>query len=72
MIGTGSLGEWGFTNKDYLQWVLAFAFNASCNTIVSGALAERTFMDTYLCFQMIMTGFVYPISAGWAWSDGWL
>lgn len=72
MIGTGTIGEIGFTSEDYLLWVLAFSFSASSATIVSGALAERTFMDTYLCFQMIMTGFVYPISAGWAWSDGWL
>ena len=21
---------------------------------------------------MIMSGFLYPISAGWAWNDGWL
>ena len=50
MIGTGSIGELGFTHKDYLMWIISFAFNASCATIVSGALAERTFMDTYLCF----------------------
>jgi Amt family ammonium transporter len=50
MIGTGSIGEWGFTHSDYLMWVISYAFSASCATIVSGALAERTFMDTYLCF----------------------
>ena len=71
-IGTGSLGEWGFKKDDFLHWVLSYAFSSSCATIVSGCLAERTFMDTYLCFQVMMTGFVYPISAGWAWSDGWL
>jgi len=29
-------------------------------------------MDTYLAFQLIMTGFVYPVASGWAWGDGWL
>lgn len=72
MVGSGTIGEWNFTSYDYLMWIIAYSFSASCATIVSGALAERTFMDTYLCFQMIMTGFVYPISAGWAWNDGWL
>ena len=50
LIGTGSVGEMNFKNNDYLNWILAYSFNASCATIVSGALAERTFMDTYLCF----------------------
>jgi len=50
VIGTGSLGEMNFEKKDYLNWLISYAFNSSCATIVSGALAERTFMDTYLCF----------------------
>jgi Amt family ammonium transporter len=50
VIGTGGFAEINFTKKDYLFWLIAFSFNASCATIVSGALAERTFMDTYLCF----------------------
>lgn len=29
-------------------------------------------MDTYVIYSMIMTGFIYPISAGWAWGGGWL
>lgn len=72
MVGTGNIAEWNFTQRDYIDWVIAYSFAASCATIVSGAMAERTFMDTYLCFQMIMVGIIYPISAGWAWNDGWL
>lgn len=41
-------------------------------TIVSGSLTERTFLDAYVIYSMIMTGFIYPISTGWAWGDGWL
>ena len=29
-------------------------------------------MDTYFCFQMLMTGLVFPVGAGWAWNGGWL
>lgn len=62
----------GFTSQDYTLWVFSFAFCASCTTLVSGSLAERTYMDTYVIYSMIMTGFIYPISAGWAWGGGWL
>lgn len=72
VVGPGTLAEWNYVQEDYLLWIVAYSFSASCATIVSGALAERTYMDTYICFQMIMAGIVYPISAGWAWNDGWL
>jgi Amt family ammonium transporter len=39
---------------------------------VSGCLAERTFVDTYIVFSIIITGFVYPIVAAWSWGGGWL
>jgi Amt family ammonium transporter len=41
-------------------------------TIVSGSLTERTFLDAYIIYSLLMTGFIYPIQAGWAWGDGWL
>lgn len=41
-------------------------------TIVSGSLTERTFLDAYIIYSLLITGFIYPISAGWAWGDGWL
>ncbi len=50
VIGTSVFAEMNFKKKDYLYWLMAYSFNASCSTIVSGALAERTFMDTYICF----------------------
>jgi Amt family ammonium transporter len=41
-------------------------------TIVAGSLAERTFVDTYMFFALLMTGFIYPVAAAWVWGGGWL
>jgi ammonia channel protein AmtB len=40
---------------------------------VSGSLAERTYLETYLVYSFFMCSFVYPVVAHWAWhADGWL
>lgn len=41
-------------------------------TIVSGSLAERVNMFAYVCFALILTGFVYPVVVAWTWGGGWL
>jgi len=39
---------------------------------VSGSLAERTFIDTYIFFSLTMTAFIFPVASAWAWGGGWL
>ena len=56
----------------YLIWIFQFTFAATCSTIVSGSLAERTQLPAYMAFSVIMTGFIYPVIAGWVWGGGWL
>lgn len=41
-------------------------------TIVSGSLAERVNMYAYVCFALVLTGFVYPVVVAWTWGGGWL
>ena len=72
ILGVGKFCGMNFTSEDYLKWIFQFAFCTTSTTIVSGSLAERTFVDTYLIYSMIMTGIIYPIAAGWAWGGGWL
>lgn len=39
---------------------------------MSGALAERTFVDTYIIYSVLMSSIVQPIVASWINGHGWL
>lgn len=42
-------------------------FVATCMSIVSGAVAERMKLWSFLLFAAIMTGFIYPMEGSWTW-----
>jgi Amt family ammonium transporter len=58
--------------KLYLLWVAYFSFACNSATIVSGAIAERTQIYTYILFSFYQTSIVYPICVYWNWGRGWL
>ena len=47
-------------------------FAATCATIVSGAVAERMKLGTYLTFTLVFVAIVYPIIGSWKWGGGFL
>ncbi len=47
-------------------------FAATCATIVSGAVAERVKLTSFLIFSAVYVTFVYPIIGSWKWGYGWL
>lgn len=53
-------------------WFFQAVFAATCATIVSGAMAERTRFSAYLYFTILVTAVVYPIVGHWVWGGGWL
>lgn len=61
-----------YEDIDYLRWIFQYSFCITSTTIVSGAIAERAYLDTYIVFTMIYTGIIYPMASGWAWGGGWL
>jgi len=47
-------------------------FVATAMSIVSGAVAERMKLWSFLAFSVVMTGFIYPIQGYWKWGAGFL
>lgn len=47
-------------------------FVATAMSIVSGAVAERMKLWSFLAFAVVMTAFIYPVSGYWTWGGGWL
>ena len=47
-------------------------FVATAMSIVSGAVAERMKLWTFLAFAVVMTGFIYPVQGYWKWGGGFL
>jgi len=47
-------------------------FAATAATIVSGAVAERIKLESFLLFTLIYVALVYPFLGSWKWGGGWL
>lgn len=47
-------------------------FAATAATIVSGAVAERVKLGSFMVFTVIYVGLVYPIVGSWQWGGGFL
>ena len=72
LIGGGQFFCRGLTREEMLKWLFQFSFCSTSATIVSGSLAERTYIDTYIVFSFLMGAIVYPVASCWAWGGGWL
>ncbi len=72
IIGHYHFASIGFSEDDYLKWIIQYSICSNIPTIVAGSLAERTFADTYMFFALLITGFIYPVAAAWIWGGGWL
>jgi Amt family ammonium transporter len=47
-------------------------FVATAMSIISGAVAERMKLWSFLLFAVVMTGFIYPLQGSWSWGGGFL
>lgn len=62
-------------NPGYTYWtdfLFQGMFAATAATIVSGAVAERIKLSSFLVFSTIFVAISYPITGYWKWGTGWL
>ncbi|MFK7936892.1 MAG: ammonium transporter [Saprospiraceae bacterium] len=56
----------------YTDFIFQGMFAATCATIVSGAVAERIKLNSFLIFATLFVAISYPITGMWKWGGGWL
>lgn len=56
----------------YTDFIFQAMFAATCATIVSGAVAERMRLDSFLIICIFLLIFCYPVTGMWKWGGGWL
>jgi len=64
-----------YAGGNYTYWtdfIFQGMFAATCATIVSGAVAERIKLESFLIFSLVFVALCYPITGFWNWGGGWL
>lgn len=64
-----------YASGGYTYWtdfLFQGMFAATCATIISGAVAERVKLKSFMIAATIFVAFVYPIAGSWKWGYGWL
>lgn len=56
----------------YTDFLFQGMFAATAATIVSGAVAERIKLSSFMIFAMLYLAIVYPIAGSWKWGGGFL
>jgi Amt family ammonium transporter len=74
-VGTDAAGLTSEYSEGYTYWtdfIFQGMFAATAATIVSGAVAERIKLASFLVFATLYVGLVYPFVGSWKWGGGWL
>jgi len=64
-----------YADGGYTYWtdfLFQAMFAATAATIVSGAVAERIKLNSFMIFAAVFVALVYPIAGSWKWGGGWL
>ena len=67
---TAAYHEGGYTW--WTDFLFQGMFAATAATIVSGAVAERIKLSSFMLFAILYVGLVYPIIGSWKWGGGFL
>jgi len=79
MNGLAQASDPSFSSPEYNPSYTAYTdfffqamFAATCATIVSGAVAGRVKLSSFLIFSTLFVAVCYPITGSWKWGEGWL
>ena len=67
---TAAYADGGYTW--WTDFLFQGMFAATAATIVSGAVAERIKLKSFMIFAILYVGLVYPIVGSWKWGGGFL
>ena len=73
--GPDALANMTSNYADYTYWadfIFQAMFAATAATIVSGAVAERIKLGSFMIGATLLVAFVYPVTGSWKWGGGWL
>ncbi len=74
-VGPAAGGLTAAYNPGYTYWtdfIFQAMFAATAATIVSGAVAERIKLRSFLVFSALYVAVIYPMVGMWGWGGGWL
>ena len=54
------------------DWFFQMVFVATTASIISGTMAERVKLWSFLLFTAFLAGAIYPVVGAWTWGGGWL
>jgi Amt family ammonium transporter len=67
---TASYADGGYTY--WTDFLFQAMFAATAATIVSGAVAERVKLSSFMIFSAVFVTLIYPIAGSWKWGGGFL
>jgi ammonium transporter, Amt family len=67
-----SYGGTALCMTGWADFIFQAMFAATAATIISGAVAERIKLSSFMILGTFMVLFVYPITGSWKWGEGWL
>lgn len=68
IVGDDGVGIYTY----WTDFIFQAMFAATAATIVSGAVAERIKLHSFLIFSTIYVALIYPWVGSWKWGGGWL
>jgi len=62
----------GASQSSQVDFFFQVVFVATAMSIISGAVAERMKLSSFLIFAVFMTAVIYPVEGYWTWGSGYL